>query len=93
MAARVPGGARITHVVPCWKPIGVFLASRNAVTSCSPGLDQVPQTAVPLAALPLLPAAVAVSEAVAEAISADPEPMTRALVVVSPSLRLRNTVL
>jgi hypothetical protein len=39
-------------------------------------LDQVPQTAVPL-----LPAAAPVSDA----ISADPEPMTRALVVVSPN--------
>jgi hypothetical protein len=77
-------------------------------------LDQVPQTAEPLAAEPLaaeplaaeplaaeplaapplaavllLPAAAPVSDT----ISADPEPMTRALVVVSPNLRLRNTVL
>ena len=71
-------------MLPCWKPIGVLLASRNAVTACSPGLDQVPQTAVPL-----LPAAAPVSDAM----SADPEPTTRALVVVSPNLWLRNTVL
>ncbi len=54
------------------------------MTSRRPGLDQVPLTAVPL--LPGVPP-------VSLRISAEPEPTTRALDVVRPSLRLRYTVL